>query len=492
MATMVNRKPIKRSTKNGSGAAYSINNWMIYIYALGFLNLQLSAGLLAAWKFPAISIFLFSAIIFSFLWSNMVRGKNNRNLEYGPLVLVVSLVAVVTTFASYYTYRYAPNFVSDPAFSGFVYFLFVSLSVFFLVYDARSRYGRFAVKYLVDAFFLAALSFAVLQIFLLTASIFNPLGDVAPQIKGEAVFSKLMGWSNSRQMLPVSSAFQSGGAIPLALCIISVANFFSARKLVLSFIGMVCGLYLLILLDVQQFLISVILASLAISVLKSDRIFAIACILFPWFYVTFAAFGRYIFPSLLEIANSRGNNRFGLFTGREFIWERFWEYTLRADPVQLIFGNGTYGQGVSRLSSSYAVMFGSFPPESRYLAHLHNSYLQVIVDNGLFGLALYTAMIGLAAYKARTLSRNPGPNASAWRTLGMMVAGVAFAGASEVAFTIYMKEALVFTVFAMTTIAMCGGEDVLHTAGMARARVVGGLQRPGTSHRRRPQAKLHS
>ena len=112
------------------------------------------------------------------------------------------------------------------------------------------------------------------------------------------------------------------------------------------------------------------------------------------------------------------------------------------------------------------------------MASLHNSYLQVIVDNGLLGLALYTAMIGLAAYKGRALSRNPGPNASAWRTLGMMVAGVAFAGASEVAFTIYMKEALVFTVFTMTTIAMCGGESSLRAASMGSARVSQGLQKP--------------
>jgi len=73
------------------------------------------------------------------------------------------------------------------------------------------------------------------------------------------------------------------------------------------------------------------------------------------------------------------------FNGRSFLWQRAFDWMM-FDQRGLLFGNGTNGHYFLHLIPDYAVMFG-FTREGDL--HLHSTTLMTIVDQGIFGLALF-------------------------------------------------------------------------------------------------------
>lgn len=439
-------------------AVYRPGLWMQILYASSFLILQLAAGLLSAWQFPAAYVLGAEGCVLLALTSTALGHRQDKISVYIPVVLAAGAIFTVTILSTAHTFMIALQSVGAQALNALIYFFFVVASISILVWDSRRRFGNLAAKNLIQTFYIASVVYCILQLGLLYWGYVNPIGESLPQINGEAVFAKFLGFRNSRAVLPVSTSLQAGAAIPLATCICAAAKLARDMKSYVNVFLFFLGLYIVFLLDAQQFILSIGLTCALTYLIRSERIYGLIAALAPWMYVTYASIGQKLFPFLINFTSSRGRSAYGIFTGREYIWNRFWDYFQDANLEQLIFGNGTFGQGISRLSSSYAVMFAGFSPDARYLATLHNSYLQIIVDNGLIGLTCFTALIGFTAYRARVLSRQQGPAAGAWRAISMLVTAFAFTGASEVAFTIYMKEALIVTVLVSITVAVCGGD----------------------------------
>ncbi len=73
------------------------------------------------------------------------------------------------------------------------------------------------------------------------------------------------------------------------------------------------------------------------------------------------------------------------FNGRSFLWQRAFDWMM-FDQRGLLFGNGINGHYFLHLIPDYALMFG-FTREADL--HLHSTTLMTIVDQGIFGLALF-------------------------------------------------------------------------------------------------------
>jgi O-antigen ligase len=164
-----------------------------------------------------------------------------------------------------------------------------------------------------------------------------------------------------------------------------------------------------------------------------------------------------LLPSLSDIANLRGANQFGLFTGRQFIWGAFWDYFSQASVSQIIFGNGLVGQATAGISYGYSIMFGLWPAETRVQVPLHNSYLQTMADMGLIGLCALMALLYTATYRAALLGRMDRPEAGSWRGIALGIVALSTVAASEVALTVYMKEAAAIIVVLVGSVAWFGG-----------------------------------
>lgn len=469
-----------RPCQNASARPVANAGWFAQLlYIAAFLNVLLSPGLLSAWQVSTFYILGFQIIVFLFLFLFFLRTRKAGDWlgTYRPTLLSGLGMSAIISGATLYTFRIGPEFIAQSAVNAFALFVYAFVIYTAIILDGKRRFGSSAARYLVQAFFIAATIYCVVQFSMLSFGINNPVGDMQPQIKGEAIFARLLGWKNSRQMMPVSAAFQSGAAIPLAACIGALAGLLSLKVNPSRIAIAVLGVYLLLLLDVQGFLLSIVVAGMVIVYVRSERVFGLIASLAPLAYISVLIIGRNFLPFLLAFADTRGNDAYGLFTGREYIWRQFWTYFITATPSQVVWGNGANGQGISRLSERYAVLFGSFNPEARYLAPLHNAYLQIIVDNGLVGLGCYAALIGFSAYRASQLSRQPGPNALAWRSIAMLIFAFAFIGASEVSFTLYLREGIVVTTFAFILVALCGGDVSQTHDAMRRMREAAGRHR---------------
>lgn len=447
----------------------SSDRLVLSFYIASFLNMLLSSGLMSNWNVSPIIVMGAQAIPAALLFLTPTPTRTAKPELNKPILLVSGAIIAASLIAIFYTVRNSPDIIAQAASNTGLFLLAAVGVVGFNVWDARRRFGQWAAARLTTAFYFSCITFCGLQAALLLSGVSNPVGDLLPQLNGDAVLAKYLGFRNLRQILPISSSLQGGAVVPLATCVMAAANMTLRRFKSLDAGAMLCGLFLLILLDVQQILLSVFTSAAAVIMLRDGRRYGIVASIVPWTYVLFALFGRAFFPFLLDLANLRGFNRFGLFSGREFIWQRFWEYLERADLSQFLIGNGAFGQSGSRLAETYAVMFASFTPEMRSLATLHNSYLQITVDTGVLGLALVMVLISLTAGRARNLAHGAGPDALAMRRIAMVVLAIALAGASEVAFTIYMKEAVGIIVFSVAMVAI-SARSALPSAGRARER----------------------
>ena len=75
------------------------------------------------------------------------------------------------------------------------------------------------------------------------------------------------------------------------------------------------------------------------------------------------------------------------FNGRTYIWTSMADWALD-DRTGFLFGNGYHGQYQLRMLDFLAILWGADARDS-YNLHLHSTFLEITMDQGIFGLILF-------------------------------------------------------------------------------------------------------
>jgi O-antigen ligase len=139
---------------------------------------------------------------------------------------------------------------------------------------------------------------------------------------------------------------------------------------------------------------------------------------------------------------SRGpsGSSFASVDGRTYIWSPSWSAFLHASRFHQLFGWGTNGQGPSGAAIGYAYRFGTGANTDPAQYTTHNLSLQTLLETGVVGLVLLTALVWIIMARAtRELRRRRDPFIVA---LAASVAVIVLSGATEAIPTSSTSECL--------------------------------------------------
>lgn len=426
------------------------------LYSLAFLAYFATPSLIGSWKIPIPLVVAVDMSFIGFLFFSSLGKVYFPFRVHLPTLLICLVVLTVISAVGLYG-SYAGAYVGrTPSLNSLIYFWMAISLALPLVALSCFRGQENPVRYVINGLYLGMTFLCVAQIILIIMGIRSPSAELLPQFEREAVLMRYLGFGAQRIVLPISSGFQAGALIPLAISVMGTVRLMTRWRAFDLFVALL-GVSLLLILDVQQFVIAAFLAPIISARIFSPLIVSGMAVLAPWIYVISVSIITK-FPLLTTLANARGASAYGLFSGRQFIWENFWTYLSSASVTQIVIGNGAFGQATSGLSYGYAVLFSQWPPETQLLAVLHNTYLQTIVDSGVIGLTICMVFIATVVFHTTRSSRIENDDAAAWRQTGTVVVALAIVAASEVSFSIYMKESVAILVPIAMITALYGGK----------------------------------
>lgn len=423
------------------------------LIAIGF-SVLLTAPSLIAFGLPTYAVLPVMAIVpiaaTGYLFTSAItRGAFRFNIN---LLVFTFLVLNLVIFASGFMYslRHGVPIAHDQLINTAAYvFIASSSALLFCTLVSNSRYPATSIM---SALFLASLVICVVNLVLILGGVENPASIGQPQTQSPGMFSKALGLDVHRIMMPLSSGFQNGAVVPTTLCVLSAG--FSGRYKVLRLVAFVLGLLLLLLLDTRMFMIAIAMA-FATRFIRSALVIAAAAIVFPWIEVVFVNFSQN-FPTLAELATGRVD-KYGLFSGREYVWNCFWDYFVKAKSSQVFLGNGLFGQANTGVSKNYAEVFHSWSGEMRATISLHNAFLQMIMDTGILGLAAFCALLFVLVRRVEILSRIDFLDGSGWKVISLLLLTFASIAGTEMVIGWYMKESVSITASLFFVAAFFGG-----------------------------------
>lgn len=426
------------------------------ILAIGFVFAFIAPGLLSAWTVNATLVIsmmmipsLVALIVVAVQWPP--RGIS----LHGPVFLLMIALLLYLPFELYMTEAHADPSIREIAGNAFGYFGLSLIQLVPLGIAASASRVRPPVTMFVQSLYVAAVVVSALQIFLVAIGVTNPKASELAQAGTGALLLQTLGFSSSRIVMPLSAGFQAGAIAPLVAALIAMTKL-GRGKSFRHLAAFVIGLVPLLMLDVRQFAIALAFVPLVRRLARTNAMIAIGGAFFPFTYPLVVLIAGKL-PFLAEIVSARGD-RFGMFSGREFIWTQFAYYLHSATPKQVLLGNGIYGQAVSDLSLHYAFMFNLWSASTKRYMLLHNSYFQTMADGGLVGLAIWMLLIGLSIYRAQALANTgDAETRKSWALVSAMLLALVFVATSETDMTIYLKEAIPVWFSMFMLIAFFGG-----------------------------------
>ncbi len=253
----------------------------------------------------------------------------------------------------------------------------------------------------------------------------------------------------NRAALPIASGVQYSAIYPALLLAVSLARFFSGS---LHKIGAALALAILVLVDARGMLFAPLFALLTFAALRKfpAHTFAIVAAAIPAVPVIAYKAREFSEPLIAWIFPER-NPSAEMFSNRGAIWREF--FNRPPDGLAALFGEGGFGQYTSGLNRSFARIFEGFTGEGQALVHMHNSYLQVAVDMGFFGLAARCVLIYTIGHRTAHAYKLYGgaPLAS----LLVMLLTLQWIAGTEVVLTPYAREGFIAMAVLWTTAAVC-------------------------------------
>lgn len=238
------------------------------------------------------------------------------------------------------------------------------------------------------------------------AGLFSPPQTVP--VTGTSTLLEMVGISRERVILPLTIGLNAGGAMgALAVAVSVPLAIRRKRRRWLYVLLAVAGLATIASVDSRGALLAATLALLAVRFLPraSERLVAVLPLLLPLApAIILWALGRL---SGLSERFSRDPGDFLTGTGRQGVWDAITN-KLASPYIEHLYGYGAYGQIRSDVIYDYAYVFDN--ATQRDTAGAHNIALQMILDSGYIGLAVFTATavtVLLAAGRHARRSNDP-------------------------------------------------------------------------------------
>lgn len=430
---------LKKAIKSDSGGRSSDSTYFSWAIAIGQAMVMIAPSLSAAWEFTNTNVALLILAMPTLLFFRFLVSRQ-RGFEPNRAVLLLLIATILVTFAALLPAYRQGGYIAEKSINaiGFYSLALYSSTACCL---ASLTYGKHSsVKVMLNSLYVASVSVCGAQLVLLGLGVENPLAGSAPQVGTEAITLAFLGIDLGRVILPLASGFQAGAIAPLTASIIALTRMRRGAQL-REYLFFLVGLLPLLFLDARQFLLAIIVTAILTHRTVPAWVAATGATMMPGIFVAMPLVIREALPILTGVATMR-SDKFGMFSGREYIWDQFWRYMRDIDAGPFFFGNGIYGHAISGVSKSYGRLFGGWGSEAQSFMHLHNSYLQIFIDTGLLGLFLWCTMIWLAIYRAMYNSNGQGKDSSGWRAISRILIAFCVVASSEVIFGVYMKESI--------------------------------------------------
>lgn len=441
--------------RNRSWSDLWVSSWITLGFAMAFIG----PSLLNAWELPVPLVIggmlippAIAIMTLFFVWPP-------RNVTFHKIVVtaIFTFVALLL-FELKMTGDASTQNVKQVATNGVIFFLIDLLAVGVMVLAASGVRRASAVETIVQCLYTAAIAVSVLQIVALVMGVTNPLAKELAQQGDEALLLKALGIAADRVTLPFSGGFQAGAIAPLVTAIIAAAKV--RRGAVLHISMLIFGLVPILILDARQFVLALIFVAICRTGARAASLVATAGIFAPTVGPLMVAIAQSL-PGLASAISSR-SDKFGMLSGRQFIWNQFSHYWNMASFDQHLIGNGIYGQVVAGISARYEFMFSGWSEKTRPFMLLHNSYIQSLADGGIVSLIIWVTLIGATVYRTQVLSKRAAPEArEAWGVVNAVVLAFAFIGSTETIMTIYLKEAVPVWLGMFLIVAIYGGRRAI-------------------------------
>lgn len=282
--------------------------------------------------------------------------------------------------------------------SAFMGFALWTLSTFFFVYLSLAMHmlaGR--ENYLFAAFF-GGLALYLCVNFAAYAAGFHGSMTTEGDYGGNRLLS-FVGISGDRISFPISSGPTAFGPIAgmlttIGLCLLIFPN--TRMQRFFGFLAALLGLVGVFLVDSRSALVSIPMAFfLAYSFTRSAKLrktLLVFVVLLP--FVPLIMVGIVQVLSQTEIAavfqrQSGFAQKLGVASGRENIWLSVIHLFANPDPIHFV-GFGAYGHIISGVSKEYSWVFNQ---AGAALATAHNASLQVLLDCGYIGVAIWVVLV---------------------------------------------------------------------------------------------------
>lgn len=457
------------------------------IAAMGFAAAFAAPSLVTAWQFPPVVVAAIMLTAPTLAIGVLLIKPRKHTLDiFGRNMWLLTAVLVFLAVQGLVTIRDGTDEAYTTTFNSLAFTALSFLNVGILVFFSRSNLDRKPIEIVINSIYIGSFIISLAQILLLYYGIENPLADDLPQQGTDALFFSALGFKITRLAMPLASGFQAGGVASMVVAVIAV-NKLVHRWNPLHALALGVAAIPMLLLDVRQFILAIIVISLT-SYYARDQIKLAVFGAFLPFLAPFIVAISQLFPIIGSILSSR-SDRYGLFTGREFIWTQFSRYWFNATFEQNLLGNGLYGQYMAGISRTYSFMFVGWSASARPFALLHNSYIQTMADGGLLGLGLWMALIGLSIHRAQTLANTlPDPSRNAWRALVALLIAFAFVGSSETILTVYMREASPVWFSLFLAVALYGGPKSARVSPVRMAPKSDNKRMRAMATRRKPPA----
>lgn len=311
------------------------------------------------------TLFLYESVMYGL--APILRFRLSKACLYGYVLLL-------TIFICYY--RGAMHGTIEP-------FKAISLSLlwalYLLFYSSASRY-LYVRKYI----WLGIVLYVVINFFLWCVGLQAPINAYLET--GEAKLLSVLGIHCNRVQFPITLGINGFGIIAGLGTSLAFVYAVEKKNIVSIFTFLIC-LIVLLMTDSRGGFVAFFLSAVTFIIILSNKFRPLNAAISYIYVFLYPILSLIIYYAALQlISDVTGISRTGgILSGRDVIWAGIFDFYKRSTFFDLIFGYGYLGQAISGVSQSYYMLFTHLDNLNPDQVNVHSSFLQLVLDIGLFG-----------------------------------------------------------------------------------------------------------
>lgn len=414
-----------------------LRGWHSRTWLFGAILLLSLPGLISGIGVPPSAAAMTTSVIFLIIFLQ----KKDQAIKLRGAMLPITLLIYFTCFSLTLLINirshpiYADIFTNNLFFSLFV----VTSSFLFFLLRPLGQYEDWYGEAVRSA--LAIIVFT--NIFLILLGVENIQIDNFAQTRQANAVLALLGVEQTRIIPPIAGSVQMAAVFPAALLSASLLDFSRASAALMG----AAALLLLILIDARGALVAPLLVLFVWRFRRSMSPGKISAIII---------FIPIIYPYILYSINNllwtlSRNDSAGVLSNRDIIWKIGFQNIENMRLGSFLFGDGAFSTYTTGFNVRFSDLFSSHGATTRDFSGMHNTYFQLFLDTGLFGLCAFMAITYFVV--RNVLIRSLDGRAGA-RLHFCMIVSVLFMSATEVLVLPYAKEgAVLFLILLMGGVA---------------------------------------